>query len=515
MKKKISSIIMILAVMLISLPSVTLSAFKPATLFKGSDRIAVFAKADADRLFSEGYKLEQKLGFSPSTGYSQRLSQSITAIATTIYVTSVNDSDGIALPCSATNKCYFNLEPGTSKEERVVCTGVGATSFTGCTRGLVATGNSETGSSTLTKTHNAGSKIIMTNISQFYGNYVNLFDAQNVNGIKTFYSFPKYATSTDLPTQNGEFATKYYVDGVGAGGFTSVNASTTKGLSVYGTSPETVGVNASSTSGLSFNADGSLQITASTTGGIKADSNGIYVDKSMDYNWTGTTTFSGITIGSNVIYSATASTTITGGTLPQPVFIASSTESGTGKIKISDANNLLAIFFDGFAISSATDGNTVYIQKSGVVNGFTGLTAGMDYYVQDAIGTIGTSTGTYEIKVGKAISATQILIDTGDDEYVGVWNTTSASSSTTVPYYVKKVVIRATWTDSNDNTTAGDLTVYAKGKTVSYFYNVMDISVASRAYYITAELVGRVLTITHAATVGSVSSVNTYAYYYR
>jgi len=76
--------------------------------------------------------------------------------------------------------------------------------------------------------------------------------------------------------------------------------------------------------------------------------------------------------------------------------------SKTGKINRRD--------FIGFAVSTSTTGNDIVIQTDGVVSGFSGLTAGAFYYVQDS-GGIGTTKGvSSEILVGKAISATQLLI---------------------------------------------------------------------------------------------------------
>lgn len=45
----------------------------------------------------------------------------------------------------------------------------------------------------------------------------------------------------------------------------------------------------------------------------------------------------------------------------------------------------------------------------GIVQGFSGLTPGATYFVQDD-GTLGTSAGTTSIKVGKAISATKLMV---------------------------------------------------------------------------------------------------------
>lgn len=105
----------------------------------------------------------------------------------------------------------------------------------------------------------------------------------------------------------------------------------------------------------------------------------------------------------------TAGATISGATLPVPVY----QNKTDNEFYACDANDTAAMKFVGFAISNGTDGNSMYVQFSGVVSGFTGLSEGEKYYVQDTAGTIGTSPGTYEILVGVAISETELVIQRG------------------------------------------------------------------------------------------------------
>ena len=311
MKKIIYSLLILATI----LPQITFASFdfKPATLTNGVDKQKVVTQRQANILFKKGYKLftaNKKVGAVVSTGYKAKITASITAGATSIQVSSINDINGLALPLTALNKGYFNIEPGGSRQEQIVCTGVSAGQLTGCTRGLVATGNSETSSTTLALAHNAGSTIILTNISQFFNSYIDTTNNQTVSGIKTFNSFPLIATSTTLPTTDGQFATKKYVDTVGAGGFTSANASSTQGLQVFGTSPETVGVKASSTGGIGISSTG-IYIKASSTSGLKTDVNGLAVDGTQSFTFSGTTTFSGNNsfTGSTTISKTPATTT--------------------------------------------------------------------------------------------------------------------------------------------------------------------------------------------------------------
>ena len=170
----------------------------------------------------ENYSSEPLLGsYVPSTGYSQRLTSSISSSDTTIPVSSTNDRDGIQLPLSPNNKGYFNIEPGTTREESVVCTGISGNSLTGCTRGLEASSDSEVGSTTLQFSHNAGTRIIMTNIAQFFGNYMDLLNDQTASGTKTFTDNPFVPN----PTLSGHAVNKSYVDSVAQqGGATSTES---------------------------------------------------------------------------------------------------------------------------------------------------------------------------------------------------------------------------------------------------------------------------------------------------
>lgn len=101
-----------------------------------------------------------------------------------------------------------------------------------------------------------------------------------------------------------------------------------------------------------------------------------------------------------------AGETIAGATLPVPVY----QNPSDNEFYACDANDTDKLEFVGFAISTAGDGEEIEIQMSGIVNGFSGLIEGIKYYVQDAVGTIGTSKGTYEVLVGMAISETELLI---------------------------------------------------------------------------------------------------------
>jgi hypothetical protein len=106
---------------------------------------------------------------------------------------------------------------------------------------------------------------------------------------------------------------------------------------------------------------------------------------------------------------ATAGETLSGATTPVPVYL----KAADSRLYACDANDPTKYKFIGFVTSTATSGNSITFQSSGIVGGFSGLTVASKYYVQDAVGTIGTTAGTQAILVGVAVSATQILIMRG------------------------------------------------------------------------------------------------------
>lgn len=244
-------------------------------------------------------------GYTPITGYQSRTSQFISSSATTIPVVSTKDKNEVQIALanissSGTVKIYLNLAPGTSREEPIMCTDLTPTSFTGCTRGLVFQGASESTSSTIAVSHNAGTPIIITNIGQFYNQYVSIDGDQVIQNQKTFAGDVIFATSaikignqttaknkviyanngsSTIPflqynesTQqwqisNDGLTTLNLVSSTGSG----LSASTTKGIFITNS---LIGINASSTAGLTFDVAGNLYVLTSSTLALGFDSGG-------------------------------------------------------------------------------------------------------------------------------------------------------------------------------------------------------------------------------------------------
>lgn len=157
-----------------------------------------------------------------------------------------------------------------------------------------------------------------------------------------------------------------------------------------------------------------------------------------------------------------AGETINGETLPVAIFINTS----DNEVYSCDGNDQARLEFIGFAISNSTDGNPISIQCSGVVRGFSGLAEGQKYYVQDDR-TIGTTPGTYEVLVGKAISTTELVIEKGSDQYIGTetgstgGDTDSATCTFTMPAKARKALLQMSFTASGSDT----LVIHRNGKT--------------------------------------------------
>jgi len=252
---------------------------------------------------------EQSLGFSVASRYRVALQSSMTSVQTTVPVSTLSTFDGHTLTMADLgNSVYLTLEPGSSREEITKCTSITSSQWSGCTRGLAFYGTSTVSVSANRKAHNAGSLVVMSNVHYVYDELADKDDNETLSGLKTFTSLPITTSTSALCTTNNQFCTKYYIDNVGAGGFTSANVSTTRGLSVDGSVPERVGINASSTTGIKFDGSGRLYQAVSSTRALAQDSNGIYVTTTqnlvfnslgqLDINATSTPTASSVPIAS-------------------------------------------------------------------------------------------------------------------------------------------------------------------------------------------------------------------------
>lgn len=195
----------------------------------------------------------------------------------------------------------------------------------------------------------------------------------------------------------------------------------------------------------------------------------------------------------------TAGETINGATLPAACYL----NSADGEWYACDGNDQTKLDFKGFAISNGTDGNGINIQCSGKVTGFSGLTTGAKYYVQDDK-TIGTTPGTYEVLVGIAISATELFILKGSMEYMGSAN--DSGDNITVPAAARFAVVKMIVTNAV-GVFKGEVFLSRLGKTTG---NLTDWQGSGSSLEGVATWTGSTIALTHDGT-----AIEGTGYFYR
>jgi hypothetical protein len=352
-------------------------------------------------------------GFRPS-GYSTTLASSLAegGSETTLKVNSLTLPDDTTL-----NDSYYGdlliLTVGEGDGEEKIAVGAlneSTLTFTIISRGLEY--GRWASSTDNIKQHLPGERVYVSDDDHWVYNQLPDLDATTtISQLWTFLTFPKSGSLN--PSDNYEFATKYYVDNTATSGAPQAT-SLIDGLvelatraeaalgSIFGDSGATLVLTSSIATSSADVATSSVVVTQST-GLINPN---FY--QSNPHTFSATTTLADITNGHTVM-GITATTTITGTTTPQPVYATSS----DGKLLLCDADDdTTGYSFLGFAVTSGTAGNTVYVQTDGIVSGFSGLDIGENYYVSNTVGGIATSSADYTnpMKVGIAISATQIAI---------------------------------------------------------------------------------------------------------
>ncbi|MEA3272250.1 MAG: hypothetical protein U9P90_01115, partial [Patescibacteria group bacterium] len=154
----------------------------------------------------------------PSSAINWTLAIPHSSSATTIDVSDFEDLRGNDIATtSMPTKIYFVIEPeNPSNAEIVMCLAANGnetnTRFTSCTRGLAFSGTAETAVTANQKSHPSGANVIMTNVGQFFNNFVDITDDQTIAGVKTFSSIPLLPANN--PTANNEAVRKAYADNI-------------------------------------------------------------------------------------------------------------------------------------------------------------------------------------------------------------------------------------------------------------------------------------------------------------
>lgn len=293
----------------------------------------------------------------------------------------------------------FTIDVNTPTIE-YVCGTASGTSITGLTRGVDVL-NPNTTSTALAFSHRRFASVQISDYPTLQ------ILVRKMNGTDTLDNFLSYTTSTAIPTTDGQLANKYYVDQVGAGGFTCGNVSTTLGVLCDGSVPDKVGVNVSTTNGgLSFDSDGRLKILYGANSGVGTNSNGLFVERGDNYTWTGLHIFSGHRFA---------------------------TTSATSSIPWTSANTST---LHGSWVGTSTPGAVFYVGSDGYSKGLT-----IGSYGQALM--VSTTTGFPEwTGVGSRLAfVTSTIIDNTDLETTIVTTTIPAGAMGTNGYVTYKLFI--------------------------------------------------------------------------
>ena len=393
--------------------------------------LAVLFVASLGFLVHKTYQNTFGAGYRPVTNYDARITSFLTAAATSINVNTTEDKAGNEITLanispSSTPNVYFTVEPGiTGQEELIACTAKSTGVWSSCIRGLNYQGGDLTTSSTLAKAHNAGSRIIMTNIGQFYSEFLSRNGAETKYGVLTFDSFPITSSSAALPTAAGQLANKLYVDNVGAGGFTASNVSTTLGLQAISSGTPNctsaaacVGMYVSSTA----SDDGGFLNFGTSTNNVGRLFWDVKSFLSKAWTWLGVQTFNTTTTFSATTTFAVMPQDSNGSTLGVPVGTIVAYSSST-----APTGWLIA---DGTAIS-----RTTYSALYGVLGTFYGVGDGVTTFnLPDTTGrTIHGASSTVSVydtmgEVGG--SSTHIMVEAELAPHTHVWANSSVTGGT-------------------------------------------------------------------------------------
>lgn len=327
------------------------------------------------------------------------LATKLSAGASTCTLQSATDDDGVALPSGT---YFFTIDGDNSQKEHIVATlsGTSLSAISSISRQGTQTANA-------LREHRVGASVTITNFAHI--KYINdlLDGTTNLNA-----STPLTYDGTASITTDNQLATKAYVDGVAIAGAAKAT-DTVYGIAklsvaaVSSTVPIVIGQNdpilpsttekqamagSSGTPSTSnkFVTEADVSAAAGSSKIIRATSGGklpLAADRIIDT----------VSIAGENISVASA---------PVPVYM----DAADGRWYMCDGNVATKTNFRAFAISTATTGNAVVLQFSGIVGSFTGLTKGAPYFISDTVGTISTTAGTFEIPVGIATSTTEITI---------------------------------------------------------------------------------------------------------
>lgn len=179
--------------------------------------------------------------FNVMSGQSYTLGSSISSTQTTVILSAFKvpvTETNITMASMNTDIAFGTLAPGTSSAELISFTGVtqnadGTATLTGVTRGLDKQ-YPYTESSAFKQPHAGQTIFILSDAPQVFDQYATRTSDETITGKYTFpaggsANAPVSSTSYSAPTDNLEYVSKQYVDGVAVSGAPDANT-TTKGI---------------------------------------------------------------------------------------------------------------------------------------------------------------------------------------------------------------------------------------------------------------------------------------------
>lgn len=128
----------------------------------------------------------------------------------------------------------------------------------------------------------------------------------------------------------------------------------------------------------------------------------------------GTSTIGGGGFGAGTSFSISNSGATSANWLAVVMSILPYNAASAGVQKASSASvasgNTRCTGFIGFALSSVSAGSAFVVTVSGLVTGLSTIQSGIEYYLNDTNGTIGTSAGTNTRKVGVGLNSSSLLV---------------------------------------------------------------------------------------------------------
>jgi hypothetical protein len=270
-------------------------------------------------------KNNSQLGYGVISNYKTTLSRSINSSASTVYVSSMTTNDGHTITMSDLgSKVFLTIDPGKTKEEIIMCTGISSLSFTGCARGLAFYGTSTAAVSANQESHNSGATIVMSNVHYVYEELIDKDTNQTISGNISIYGnltatgtidfSSGSSVSVPAPTADSHAATKLYADNLAFTGF-GTSTLTTAGGGYLSTKAEMSAGSYNSNqpkflySGLATST-GQVATSSIVVTEADGDINSNMIGQDQNYSWSGTNSFS----GTNTFTATTtlATTTING-----------------------------------------------------------------------------------------------------------------------------------------------------------------------------------------------------------